>query len=213
MAQNGLTATFQELMEHRREAEWRKAGVPEHDIVFSRSCGMDARDVRVFREVSARDLIIVVRCPKVAARPWHGVLPPKPMAAKEKSGSSGVLVKEGRGAYVSDYDLMGVWRGTPGSFSRIVMSAPGGAPRGKWTPEATELARLLNKRLVSRIQHGCQDDFDSADNPGVKKGDHFAAFKLGISTHLVDIAACAKYYAENGLDWPYDADGKYARTA
>lgn len=204
-----LTASLQHLMEFRREGDWRKAGVPEQDIVFSRLCGMDAHDVQVFREITARDLLIVVRCPKASARPWHGMLPPKPQRRKDPSGSSGVLVTS-QHMYVSDYDLMSVWRWTPAAFTKIKLTASSGKDRGAWTPEAVAIAKALNARLVSRIQHGTQDDWKSKDNRGVKKGDHFAAFKLGISTYLVDVAACEGYYREHGLAWPYDGDGRFS---
>lgn len=228
-----LTASIQQLLEYQREGEWRKAGVPEQDIVFSRLCGMDARDVRVFRETTARDLLIVVRCPKTTARPWHGVLPPKPQREKDPSGTSGVLVTvpvrsrtpdehapgvPERGAaekertqprlYVSDYDLMSAWHWTPSAFVKIAMTAVNGKDRGAWTPEAVRLAKTLNERLVSRIQHGTQDDWHSVKNRGVKPGDNFAAFKLGIANYLVDVAACEAYYRDHGLKWPYGSDGK-----
>jgi len=84
-----LTVSTQEQMEYRRENEWRRAGVSEMDIAFSRLSGMDARDVQTFREISSQyGLLIVVRCPKVAARAWHGLVPPKPWAMKQKTGTN-----------------------------------------------------------------------------------------------------------------------------
>ena len=47
-----LKVTTQERMEAQRESEWRRADVPEIDIIFSRLSGMDARDIQVFRDVS-----------------------------------------------------------------------------------------------------------------------------------------------------------------
>jgi hypothetical protein len=89
------------------------------------------------------------------------------------------------------------------------MSAVAGASRGRWNQEAQMLAVQLNRRLVSRIQHGCQDDFNSPKNPGVKPGDHFAAFRLGQAMHLANASLCAHYYAQFGLPWPYDATGYF----
>ncbi|HRD66404.1 MAG TPA: hypothetical protein PKY50_09640 [Candidatus Competibacter sp.] len=206
-----LTVSTQEQMEYRRENEWRRAGVSEMDIAFSRLSGMDARDVQTFREISSQyGLLIVVRCPKVAARAWHGLVPPKPWAMKQKTGTSGLAVGESGEIRVSDYDLMSIWRKGADGFEKLFMSAAGGAPRGRWTQEAQVLAVELNRRLVSRIQHGCQDDFESPKNPGVKSSDHFAAFRLGQAVHLADPSLCARYYAQAGLHWPYDADGHFA---
>lgn len=205
-----LTASTQEQMEYRRENEWRRAGVSEMDIAFSRLSGIDARDVQTFREISSQHgLLIVVRCPKVAARAWHGLVPPKPWAMKQKTGTSGLAVGESGEIRVSDYDLMSIWRKGANGFEKLFMSAAGGAPRGRWTQEAQVLAVELNRRLVSRIQHGCQDDFESPKNPGVKSSDHFAAFRLGQAVHLADPSSCARYYAQAGLHWPYDADGHF----
>jgi hypothetical protein len=212
MAGQGLTVTIQELLEYKREEEWRREGVPEGDIEFSRLSGMDARDVRAFREVTRRDLLIVVRCPKVTARPHHGVFPPKTKVTEQKTGTSGLVVTKTK-VLVSDYDLMSVWRGGMKGFEKIFISAEGGAPRGTWTPQARELIRELNMFLVSPIQHGCQDDYDSPKNPGVKAGDHFAGFHEGSAEHLADMFECARYYAKFGLAWPYDRTGKYAGSS
>ena len=205
-----LTANTQERMEYQRENEWRRAGVPEMDIAFSRLSGMDGRDVRTFREISLqRGLLVVVRCPKVTARAWHGLVPPKPWAMKQTTGTSGLAVSESGEIRVSDYDLMSVWRKGANGFEKLFMSAAGGAPRGRWTPEAQMLAVELNRRLVSRIQHGCQDDFESPKNPGVKSSDHFAAFRQGQAAHLANPALCAKYSAQASLRWPYDPAGHF----
>jgi len=204
----GLTATIQEQLENKREEEWRRKGVPEQDIEFSRVSGMDARDVRALREFTAGGLLIVVRCPKVSARAHHGAFRPKRWATKQKTGTSGLAVTESR-IFVSDYDLMSVWQSGLKGFEKIFVSAAGGAARGKLLPQAQRLVRELNSRLVSRIQHGCQDDYDSPKNPGVKAGDHFAAFREGTAEHLADMYQCQRYYEDLGLAWHYDDTGKY----
>ena len=63
-----LTYTIQEAMEQQRETEALTAGIPQRDIDLSRRCGIDARDVRTFREFSGKGFLIVVRCPKTSAR-------------------------------------------------------------------------------------------------------------------------------------------------
>jgi len=208
MAEQGLTITIQELLEYKREEEWRREGVPERDIEFSRLSGMDGRDVRAFRQFTTGGLLIVVRCPKVTARPHHGVFRPKTKATEQKTGSSGLAVTKGR-IFVSDYDLMSVWQNSSRGFVKIFISAGGGASRGRYTQQARELIAEMNKHLVSRLQHGCQDDYDSPKNPGVKAGDHFAAYLAGAAEHLVDMYECERYYRKLGLPWLYDNAGKY----
>ena len=203
-------ATIQELFEDKREDEWRKARVPEPDILFSRLSGIDARDVGTFRGFSAQGLLIVVRNPKVTARAWHGVLPPKNIATKAKTGSSGVVITDQNRMLVSDYDLMSIWRTRAQSPEKVFISAASGASRGKWSPEAVALVVELNGRLVSKIQHGCQDDYHSASNPGVRPGDHFSAFHAGTATHLPSPATCAAFYGRQRISWPYDESGRYS---
>jgi len=231
MAEQGLKGTIQELLEYKREEEWRRAGVPEGDIEFSRVSGMNAQDVRTFREFTSSGLLIVVRCPKVTGRPHHGIFRPKPKAYDDprwKSGDSGlsvvkkeiVVTKMGSSGpaepkkietklFVSDYDLMSVWKSGLKGFEKIFISAERGAPRGAYTPQARELLRNLNKRLVSRIQHGCQDDYHSPKNPNVKAGDRFAAFNNGSAEYLADMYECGRYYQKFHLTWPYNEAGKY----
>jgi len=201
--------TIQEHFEGNREDEWRRAGVLEQDISFSRLCGIDATDVRTFRDFSLGQFLIIVRNPKVTARAWHGVVPPKNIATKDKTGSSGVVITEAGRVFVSDYDLMSFWRTGVSPPAKVIISAADGAARGKWSDEAVKLVVQLNGRLVSKIQHGCQDDYHSRNNPGVKPTDHFSAFQRGLAAHLPSPSACADFYTKQGIAWPYDVSGKY----
>ncbi len=202
-------ATIQEIVEANREIEWKRQGVPDACIAHSRVSGMDPRDVRAMQEFSSRGLLIFVRCPKTTARAWHGILPPKRWATKAKTGSSGVVICPGEPAQVSDYDLMSIWRAKGPKFEKVFTSAADGAVRGPWLPEAHAIVVDLNKLLVSRIQHGCQDDFKSDKNPGVKPTDHFASFCLGHIAHQSSPAECAALYKKHGLHWPYRTDGSF----
>jgi hypothetical protein len=221
------------------EAQWRKAGAEESDIQLSRRNGIDARDNGAFRRfTAAQGLLIVVRCPKVSARAFHGVVPPKMMAVKTGSGADGIarasfksklvdgttIVKERE--YVSDYDLMSVWERRPGGLTKIFVSPIDKPPpvdpkelwRGKFSPRAHAIVIGLNKVLVSRIQHGCQDDWNSVNNRGVKADDHFTAFFHGHPHYLSSPAATASFYGLHHLyfvpaqkkTWPYDATGRFA---
>lgn len=208
-----LTYNIQEAMELQRETEALKAGVPQSDVDFSRRSGIDPMDVRTFREVSARGLLIVVRCPKSTARAWHGVIPPKPISVKDKTGSSGVVVTAEGSMFVSDYDLMSIWRHGGGGWCKIVVSAENGASRGRYSAEGTGVLKELNRNLVSRIKHGCQDDFCSSHNPGIKMSDHFSAFSNGRSEYFPNPATCKMFYERNKLVWLYTDTGNYLLDA
>lgn len=205
----GLTYKIQEAMEWQRETEALRAGVSQRDIDLSRRSGIDAMDVPVFREFSGRGFLIVVRCPKTAARAWHGLIPPKPISIKHKSGSSGVAVKSPGHMRVSDYDLMSLWRQSGIGWRKVFVSAANGAPRGPYSPEATAIIKELNGRLVSKIQHGCQDDFCSPHNPGVNMTDHFAVFFKNVGEHQANPLLCKMFYEQKGLVWPYNSAGGY----
>ena len=203
-------ARLGDLFELQRETEWRRAGATEQDIEHSRASGMDARDIAALRSITrSLSLCIVIRSPKAAARVWHGLLPPKTWATKAKTNAAGVVSGHKGTLMVSDYDLRSVWRWQDNAYSKVFMSAAQGRSHGSWPRESVSLMQQLNRVLVSRLQHGCQDDFQSPLNPGVKPEDHFMVFDCGAATFLPDPAACARFYAEAGLAWPYDAAGRY----
>jgi len=217
---SGSGTTMQERFEWQRQQEWRAAGISERDIDFALQSGIHAGDVAVFRDFSSLGHLVVMRCPKRTALPWHGFFPPKHgglSKPEHKTGESGVLVTTAGGdakqqiIVVSDYDLMCVWREGPQGLEKITVTAPNGAKRGPFSTDAKLAVRWLNARLTARIQHGCNDDWDSADNQGVPATQRYAAFRNGIPTYLADSAACAKYYTDAGIPWPYDAAGKYKR--
>jgi len=206
----GLTASVQDRVEFQREEEWRKAGVTQADIAFSRKTGIDGRDVRVFREKSASGMLFIIRCPKVTARAHHGVFPPKIKVIGDKTGTSGLVVTN-RGIFVSDYDLLSVWRRGGTGWQKVFISAANGASRGAYSAEASALIRDLNFALKgSKLQHGCQDDYQSADNPGLKADQELAVFQEGATQHLINRAAGQAFYEDLKLDWVYDGDGKYS---
>ncbi|NRF67562.1 hypothetical protein HLB44_11260 [Aquincola sp. S2] len=201
-----LTASIQELLEHQREELWRREGVSDPDIRLSRLTGMDARDLLFLRGFAQRGYLFVIRCPKVAARAFHGDFQPKTSAASKtglKTGTSGLAV-DGKGhIMVSDYDLMSVWRREGARWTKIVVSAANGTARGPMPAEAQQLLQTLNQALQSPFQHGCQDDWFASANPGVKLGDHFAAIGQGAIQHLPTPAACEAFYRQHSLEWPY----------
>ncbi|MFO1250210.1 MAG: hypothetical protein U1E77_03460 [Inhella sp.] len=205
---SALQASLQEQLEAQREAEWRRQGVPESDVLLSRRCGMDAADIGVLRRHSQQGWLIVVRCPKVTARAHHGRFAPKPISEKAKSGDSGLVVTAGGRILVSDYDLMCVCARSAQGWQRLPISAANGKSRGAYSEAARNFLVQLNTQLVSKFQHGCQDDYASASNPGLKPADHFMAFAAGQAHYLSDPGSCEAFYRQQGLDWRY-AGGSY----
>jgi len=218
--------TLGELMAHARDVEARAAGIDAADIALARKAGMLPADVAAFRAFTsaAPGWCIVVRCPKPATYAWQGLLPAKIGAIGKKSGESGVvsihklrrnpdgapLFRDGEpmidaAVYVSDYDLMGVWHAWQDGWQRFRITAAGGVKRGSYGNAAAEMLRRLNRTLTTKIQHGCQDDWISAENRGVKADDGFAGFRRGEGLFLDGAASCRSYYVQNGLGpFPYD---------
>jgi hypothetical protein len=190
-------------------------GAAGSDIDLAIASGFDPRDVHTIRDYAdAKSLLLVFRCPKASARPWHGEYAAKPASVSAKSDATGRASKGGR-IFVSDYDLMSVWRVTGAITSRsyqkiFVTALKRGAKRGPWSEEATLTVRGLNASgMVSRIQHGAQDDWANPENRGVTDDDRFIAFECGAAWFMGSAGACAQFYRSRGLRWPYDAAGRY----
>jgi hypothetical protein len=194
-----------------KAAEARAAGADGLDLRLSELSGMDARDIMFLRRFTReKGLLIVIRCPKPSARAFHGTLPAKTFATKAKTNETGTVYGHGGTLMVSDYDLMSVWRATGTGFQKIFISAlPPGAARGPFSAEATALVREMNRHLVTKLQHGCQDDFLSPQNPGVKMADHFLAIRQGDGIYLPDPIYCENFYRAHALFWPYGPGGKH----
>jgi hypothetical protein len=195
-----------------KENEAKAAGADGLDLRLSRESGLDARDVMNLRRFTRDEaLLIVFRCPKTTARAFHGTLPAKTFATKAKTNRTGTVLGHGGTLMVSDYDMMSVWRRSGGGFAKIYVSALApGHPRGAWSEEATRLVRAMNGFLITKLQHGCQDDFLSAEkNPGVKMADHFLAIRQGDGVYLRDPIYCENFYKAHALFWPYLSHGKH----
>jgi hypothetical protein len=105
--------------------------------------------------------------------------------------------------------MMSVWSRAESGWEKVKMSAANGRAKGSWPENARALTAMLNEKLISPLQHGAQDDFESHKNPNVSERDTFTAFVNGKAVHLIDYKACARFYEEQGIWWPYDKDGKY----
>ncbi len=198
-----------------KEQAARAAGADGLDIRLSQDSGMDARDIMFLRRFTReKGLLIVFRCPKPSARAFHGTLPAKTFATKAKTNETGTVMGHGGTLMVSDYDMMCIWRSTGTGYQKIHVSAlEPGAARGPWSAEARDLVREMNGTLVSKLQHGCQDDFASPKNPGVKMADHFLAIRTGDGVYLPDPVHCENFYRAHALRWPYGTGGKYLMGA
>jgi hypothetical protein len=189
----------------------KEAGADGLDLRLSAESGMDARDIMNLRRFTREmDLLIVFRCPKASARAFHGTLPAKTFATKEKTNETGTVFGRYGDIMVSDYDMMSLWLHAGTGFQHIYVSAlEPGAPRGPWSKEAVLLVKAMNEFLITKLQHGCQDDWHSPGNPGVKMTDHFLAVRMGDGIYLRDPNYCENFYAAHGLFWPYGAGGKH----
>jgi hypothetical protein len=188
--------------------------VSDEQIHFSRLSGMAPADIDVLQDFTREEgLLLIVRCPKVAARYHHGKVPPKTWATSKlnikSNPATGLVTLPDGTRQVSDYDLMCVYRCLGDSYAKIYFSAPGG--KGPLPAEARELLVKVQWRLKSRFQHGAQDDFEYPGNPGVSEGgtagktaDRFMVFRLGHAMFAATPAILeAEVYSRFGLDWPY----------
>lgn len=195
-----------------KEQDARAAGADGLDLRLMEESGVDARDIMNLRKFTADErLLVIFRCPKAWARAFHGTLPAKTFFTKAKTNETGTVLSASGIMMVSDYDMMSVWRFNGTGFSKIYISAmEPGAARGRWSPEARDLVKAMNAFLISKLQHGCQDDFLNAEkNPGVKMADHFLAIRMGDGVYLRDPIYCENFYKAHALYWPYLSNGKH----
>ena len=218
-----LTISIADLMVANRLRDAAHKGITTADIVFAQQSDLAPEDVRALRELTRRyQLLVVLRCPKPGAVAFHGVFRAKRWA--DGHDSAGKLVKSGQSGlgvhpetgniFISDYDMMSLWsRSDSGGYRKLFASATEMyAERGPWSKEAMATVRLLNGALLSPLQHGAQDDFtppSGKTHPGVSAETRFCAFREGEPTYMQGMAACADYYRQWGIYWPYDASGRF----
>lgn len=206
------------------EDEARKNGATEADIVISRNTGFHPLDIKVFRQFTLEyHYLFVIRCPKLDARAFIGILPAKPMEVKEKTNAVGIVGKSdrkfsngsGEKWYVSDYDLMSVHKIAANGEVLEKVFFSGGDPKNPNSPltaRAEIIKRNLNLRLKNKIQHGAQDDYNSKFNRGVRMNeDRYIAAMLGELRPLGDGHSTRVFYQQYNLLWPYDDLGRYQK--
>jgi hypothetical protein len=209
---SGLQVSIGDILADQREVAAVRAGASPSDIRYARDSGFDPQDVMTIRQITAaRAVLLVFRCPNLAARSLHGLLPAKTAVTTAKSGTSGAVTSPGGLLMVSDYDIMSCWRQENAGFRKIPITATTpGAKYGAWLPEAREVVRELNRSLVTKIQHGAQDDWlDAERNRGLKTEDLYLAFRMGVPELLTGPAALERFYKHDRLFWPYLPNGKH----
>ena len=210
MSDNDLFKKTLSENEQKHTRQLLEIGISPIDVAFSRLSAMHPLDLQLFRQVSIQGgYLIVVRCPKPNSWVLQGELPAKPLAVKEKTGEDGTVKSKSGQCYVSDYDLMCVWYKAGNKLNKLFISAKNGADRGAWSREAQSFVVQLNQKLKARIQHGCQDDYVSENNPGVKIEDRYAAFYNGRVEFLPNMDAAKRYYEMLGLEWLYNNVGVF----
>lgn len=215
-----LKVPIAELGIYRRLRDAGHARLPHADIAFAHQSDIDPADVGIFREASRLyGICIIVRCPKRGAVAWHGTFDPKRcedghdmFGNPVKSGVSGIGVHPERGnVFISDYDMMSMWRHTEGAGWVKVLAKD--IDRGGEVQIYTDW--MNTGRLRSPLQHGAQDDFvppPGGHHPNVAEDCRCAAFMLGAAHYLQDRRATRAFYEQNQLQpWPYDDQGKYIR--
>lgn len=147
--------------------------------------GQDIDTVSAF--CAHKDLLMIFRCPDFNANSYVKEVKDrryrmKPSHIKKKTGDHGVLHWGGK-AYVSDYDLMCVHRldRRSGRYEAVPLTWDG---KSNKSGAEEEIIGALNRRLIFKLQHGCNDNYvvRSGDgkpilpkNPNI--GDEFLVFR------------------------------------
>lgn len=218
----GLTATTAEMAVYNMLRDARRAGISAGDVAFAMQSDIGPWDVAALREGTAKfKMLLIMRCPKKQSVGFQGVFIPKRMdhayqkGSKDavKTGEAGLAVHpDSKEIFVSDYDLMGVWKRVGSGYERL---DTGTQPKGQ-NPVVDELnAMFFDNRPgenTSPFQHGGQDDYKPSggkSHPNLKITENCAAFREGEMRHLAGIAAVRAYYDRHGLNFPYDDAGIY----
>lgn len=199
-------------------ARWRWAkGYSRAHLMLCVASGFHPKDLAVFEMyTAAHPVLLVFRCPNYGAHLFHDMLEPKPSSIEEKSGIGGVgvaRVGDIDKIFVSDYDLLCCYENKAGAARKIFCSELTEG-RCDFTSEFGRIFRMLNSRLVAKLQHGCQDDWVYArpgKHPGVKRDKCYIAFVRGQPEMLKGMDALHGFYDRHRLVWPYTPDGMHRR--
>lgn len=175
---------------------------------LSLETGMYAPDIDVFRRISSRGLLIVARCPNEFASAYSraiadGHLEAKAATEKRKSDEYGRI-----GRYVSDYDLMSIYRMFHTRARERLDSDWDGKRPLDLSNSAESVIAELNLHLLYKIKHGCNDCwFSYFDGIAIPKnpdiGEYFAAFENGQGTFFESKRKLRLFYQIMGMQWIY----------
>ena len=181
--------------------------------------GFVARDIDTISAFCAqRELLIIFRCPDFNANSYvaevkNGSFRMKPCHIKKKTGEHGLLYFGGR-AYISDYDLMCVHRlnRRTGAYEAVPLTWDG---KSNKTTAEEEIIGTLNRRLIFKLQHGCNDNYviKSPDgdptfpkNPDI--GDEFLVFRgQDVDFVMGKSKLRSQFYVRHGLSGWHQAYG------
>jgi hypothetical protein len=177
-------------------------GCDTYLISIARQTGINAVDLEALREFCMTErLLMIFRSPQGVGRQIVGIggipILPKPAHIHDKTG--GKWIKRGDTFFVSDYDVLSVWRRTGHGYAKV--------PLPPSDARTDAFIKRVSGNLVMPLQHGANDDYLECDgrpkNPAI--GEHFCI----IPDHgLVSVCASQKamrsYYAANKLKpWLY----------
>jgi hypothetical protein len=167
--------------------------------------GLIGRDIDVFKLFTAsRDLLIIARMPDPYANAYveelvNEVMKPKPGDVKGKVGPAATL-KIGGKTYVSDIDLMCAHKFDRGHQRYIPLVFDWDGKR-KMTVEEDDCFSALNRMLISKLQHGCNDNFLKDGRPASTDiGTDFISINRGRVQIILGVKNLRAHYDLLGLE-------------
>lgn len=172
-------------------------------ISIAEKTGLNAVDLETLQEFCMRErMLMIFRSPRGIGRQIVGLggidVRPKPSTIHDKTG--GRWITRGNTMYVSDYDLLSVWRRAGSGYARFPL------PPGDIRTDT--FLKAVNKNLVMKLQHGANDDYLEVDgrpkNPDI--GDHFCVIpEHGLLSVCASRNEMRDFYASHNLQpWLYD---------
>ncbi len=166
--------------------------------------GLIGRDIDTFiRFTRMHDLLIVARMPDFFAHAYveelkRGQAKPKNASIKSKCDDYSTQTCDGR-LYVSDIDLMCAHRfdRAKQTFVPLMFEWDG---RRVMSPEENRYFGVLNMLLISKLQHGCNDNYVTSGRPNyINIGSEFIGFERGRTEVIYDVPGLRMYYRKHRL--------------
>lgn len=189
------------LNKAKAAAENRGASKEAQAFLFTGLAGKDIDTLNAF--TLRKKLLMVTRMPNEFANAWvseikSGKMREKSADIKTKTLEYGTITLNGR-TYVSDIDLMCIHKydETAKNFVPIVISWNG---RTAMTEDEFEYIGVLNMLLVSKLQHGCNDNYVANGRPlNSSIGEEFVIFNRGRIQVIYGVRDLRMYYCMLGL--------------